>query len=308
MLAWTALKRYEIAPALPHLPPLHLHRALRGALVFCSVLLTTCAAQGYIDTVLFLVTFDQEHGQVSFEPVVEIAKSQFNAPQANPAFAQTYLNNRLYPLYQQGQLVGRVQSLGLASFGCSEVQNRAELQTTIPLIATSTHPQKTIYFLASSALLMDEPVALKPLSMADRDQLQTFGRDQLKTLGLSETELQKASLTDAARVDLGGGTVGLVGTVSLLADSVNTPGATVFMILEKESKGWQPSLVVSKRFKSVYGEDFEGIQFRDALDLDRDGTPELILEVLRNENYQFQVLKRSGKSWQAIYTGGGGGC
>ncbi|MBC7882342.1 MAG: hypothetical protein H7Y37_13540 [Anaerolineae bacterium] len=308
MLTWTALKRYEISPALPHLPPLHLHRALRGALVFCSLLLTTCAAQGYIDTVLFLVTFDQEHGQVSFEPVVEIAKGQFNSPQANPAFAQTYLNNRLYPLYQQGQLVGRVQSNGLASFGCSEVQNRAELQTTIPLIATSSHPQKTIYFLASSALLMDGPVALKPLSDADRNQLQDFGRGQLKALGLSEAELQKALLTDAARVDLGGGTVGLVGTVSLLADSVNTPGATVFMILEKEPQGWQPSLVVRKRFKSVYGEDFEGMQFRDALDLDRDGTPELILEVLRNENYQFQVLKRSGKSWQAIYTGGGGGC
>lgn len=307
MLTWTALKRYEISQALPNLPPLGLHRALLRTLVFCSLLLTTCAAQGYIDTVLFMVTFDQEHGQVSFEPVVEIAKGQLNPPQENPAFAKTYLNNRLYPLYQQGQLVGRVQSLGLASFGCSDTQNRAELQTNTPLTATSTHPQKTVYFLASSALLSDGPVAPEPLSFTDRDQLQRLGREQLKALGLSEPELQKALLTDAARVNLGG-TVGLVGTVTLLADSVNTPGATVFMILEKESQGWKPSLLVRKRFKSVYGEDFEGMLYRDALDLDRDGTPELILEVLRDENYQFQVLKRNGKNWQAIYTGGGGGC
>jgi hypothetical protein len=309
MLAWTSSKHCEPGQSIAtlSLPSLDFHRLWRGALVLCCVFLTTCSAPGYVDTVLFVVTYNREHGEVTAEPAVEIIRGRLGEPQASGEFVKTYLTNRIYPLYQQGHLIGRLQVEGLMPAGCSALQTAAQVQITGPLLTTAFNHEGSTFLLASASLLPAPAAPLAQLGADDRDLLRRAGLAQLRELGVSETTLRAAVLTDAARFTLDGRPV-LAGTVSVLADAVATPGASAFVMLERAESGWHTAYLSRNRFRDIYGNDFDGQVFREAVDLDRDGVPELLLERIGNETYQYQILKHEGGAWRVLYTGGGGGC
>ena len=290
--------------SLPVFPPVQFWK---HGLILCALLLTTCSAPGYIDTVLFIVTEDKPHEQVTFEPVVQVQGGKLIAPQADEAFIKAYLQDRIYPLYRHGQLVGRVEATGVVPMGCSALQSGARLQVSVPLTDAAYSAQGLRYLLATSALLVDAPLNGPVLTNQERDLLVRTALERLKSLGLSQASLKRVQLTDAARINIAERPT-LIGTMSALADSVSNPGATVFVILQQEGAAWKLVYSAPKRFTDIYGQDFAGQSFRDAVDLDRDGTPELILEQIGNEVYQYEILKRQDGEWRTIYTGGGGGC
>ncbi|BAC90315.1 gll2374 [Gloeobacter violaceus PCC 7421] len=309
MPIWMSLKSQHYswnfpAIALPSFPPA---RAWRQLLALCSLLLVTCSAPGYVDTVLFLVTQDREHGGVTIEPVVKIEKGHFYEPTGDTKFMERHTAERVLPLYRQGQLVGRVQATGAAEYSCYPAQYSARLQLSVPAGPETFSAQGLTYWLASTALLLDSPQPAAALTAQERALLERTARERLGQLGLTPSYLQAAQLTDAARISVAGKPA-LVGTVSALADSVGRAGATAFVLLESVDEGWQVVYAEQKRFSDIYGQDFIGQVFRDTIDLDRDGTPELIVEQTANEVYRYQILKRREGTWEVIYTGGGGGC
>ena len=56
------------------------------------------------------------------------------------------------------------------------------------------------------------------------------------------------------------------------------------------------------------GKDSEDVRFADQLDLDGDGTDEIVLEVRGYESEEFQIYKRHKGTWQQVHVGGQGGC
>lgn len=56
------------------------------------------------------------------------------------------------------------------------------------------------------------------------------------------------------------------------------------------------------------GMDGEGYRFVDQLDLDRDGTDEIVIEETGYESEEFRILKRVNGSWVRVHIGGQGGC
>lgn len=56
------------------------------------------------------------------------------------------------------------------------------------------------------------------------------------------------------------------------------------------------------------GKDYEGYRFVDQLDLDGDGTDEIVVEVTGYESEEFRILKRVNGSWIRVHVGGQGGC
>lgn len=52
----------------------------------------------------------------------------------------------------------------------------------------------------------------------------------------------------------------------------------------------------------------EGDRFVDQLDLDGDGTDEIVVEVTGYESEEFRIYKRQNGSWQQVHVGGQGGC
>ncbi|AGY60665.1 hypothetical protein [Gloeobacter kilaueensis] len=280
----------------------------KRALIFCTLLLTTCSSPGFVDTVLFIVTEDAAHGEVTIEPVVRVEGGRLNEPPRDSKWLQPYLGTHPLPLYSHGQLVGRVQILASSPYGgCAAGPYNARLQLSVPRAEAAYSAQGAIYRLASSTLLFDAPAPSLALSVEQRNLLERTARTQLQKLGLDTAGLRTLQLTDAARLTIAGRTV-LVGTVSALADSVSRPGATALVVLEQQGSDWQLTYDYHQRFKDIYGQDFVGELFRDAIDLDRDGVPELIFERMGNEVYQYQILKRQDAGWRVIYTGGGGGC
>ncbi len=56
------------------------------------------------------------------------------------------------------------------------------------------------------------------------------------------------------------------------------------------------------------GKDSENVRFVDQLDLDGDGTDEIVVEVTGYENEEFGIYRRQGGSWTQVHVGGQGGC
>lgn len=56
------------------------------------------------------------------------------------------------------------------------------------------------------------------------------------------------------------------------------------------------------------GMDSEDYRFVDQLDLDADGTDEIVIEVHYYESEEFRILKRVNGSWIRVHAGGQGGC
>ena len=56
------------------------------------------------------------------------------------------------------------------------------------------------------------------------------------------------------------------------------------------------------------GMDSEDYRFVDQLDLDGDGTDEIVVEVAGYESEEFRILKRVNGNWVRVHVGGQGGC
>ncbi len=56
------------------------------------------------------------------------------------------------------------------------------------------------------------------------------------------------------------------------------------------------------------GTDSEDVSFADQLDLDGDGTDEIVVEVWGYESEEFGIYKRRNGSWSQVHVGGEGGC
>jgi hypothetical protein len=56
------------------------------------------------------------------------------------------------------------------------------------------------------------------------------------------------------------------------------------------------------------GMDREGNRFVDQLDLDGDGTDEIVVEITGYESEGFRIYKRQNGSWHQVHVGGQGGC
>jgi hypothetical protein len=56
------------------------------------------------------------------------------------------------------------------------------------------------------------------------------------------------------------------------------------------------------------GKDSANVRFVDQLDLDNDGTDEIVVEVTGYENEEFGIYSRRNGSWKLVHVGGRGGC
>jgi hypothetical protein len=56
------------------------------------------------------------------------------------------------------------------------------------------------------------------------------------------------------------------------------------------------------------GTDSENYRFVDQLDLDGDGTDEIVVEVAGYESEEFRILRRVKGTWVRVHVGGAGGC
>jgi hypothetical protein len=98
----------------------------------------------------------------------------------------------------------------------------------------------------------------------------------------------------------------LIGSLSVKAN-----GAQHDMFLIGRMASSTASLELARYHKTTDlddGKDSEHVQFVDQLDLDHDGTDEVIIEVTGYENEQFEIYARQNGAWRQVWVGGQGGC
>ena len=83
----------------------------------------------------------------------------------------------------------------------------------------------------------------------------------------------------------------------------------VFLVGKLDSSGATTELARYHKTTDLEdGKDSEDIRFVDQLDLDGDGTDEIVVEVTGYENEEFGIYKRRTGIWSQVHVGGQGGC
>jgi hypothetical protein len=83
----------------------------------------------------------------------------------------------------------------------------------------------------------------------------------------------------------------------------------VFLIGKLDSSGATTELARYHKTTDLEdGMDSEDVRFVDQLDLDGDGTDEIVVEVTGYENEEFGIYKRRNGFWSQVHVGGQGGC
>ena len=97
----------------------------------------------------------------------------------------------------------------------------------------------------------------------------------------------------------------LVGTYTLSSDDEVMREASAFIIAEEGQDGYRPAFV---SFHEGRIPDRQSRDLLDAADLDGDSFPELVLQNLYWESWDFSILTRDEHGWVEAYNGGGAGC
>jgi hypothetical protein len=83
----------------------------------------------------------------------------------------------------------------------------------------------------------------------------------------------------------------------------------VFLVGKLDSSGATAELARYHKTTDLEdGKDSENMRFVDQLDLDGDGTDEIVVEVTGYENEEFRIYKRRNSFWSQVHVGGQGGC
>lgn len=83
----------------------------------------------------------------------------------------------------------------------------------------------------------------------------------------------------------------------------------VFLIGKLDSSGATTELARYHKTTDLEdGKDSEHVRFVDQLDLDGDGTDEIVVEVTRYEDEEFGIYKLQNGFWNQVHVGGQGGC
>ncbi len=83
----------------------------------------------------------------------------------------------------------------------------------------------------------------------------------------------------------------------------------VFLIGKVDSSGATTELARYHKTTDLEdGKDSEDVRFVDQLDLDGDGTDEIVVEVTGYENEEFGIYRRQNGLWRQVHVGGQGGC
>ena len=251
-------------------------------------------------TIIFAVAKDTE-GTFRIEPIVAINGGQYNEPPVSVAagvakkFTDTYFFvGRQYRMIFGGGDAGSLTVRKFEPDSCGNLIAEVDAQTTarvggeVQALAVSSDK---IGAGASSRRAPTEAERAEALGLARS----VYGHrgvgatliNKLKTVNLTATDIERD------------GRFELIGSFQI--DGGNEVMHNLFIIFEPTAAG---------KYKAAWNWYQKGSEDRklvDVVDLDGDGTAEVIAEGFEIENNLYVIYKRQAGVWRAVYKGGGGG-
>lgn len=281
------------------------HTAGVLALALAAAAPASAAAQQE-PSILFLVQRMQDEGEADafIEPVAFVHENGYEDPvfdmdeNAWAAFdAQWFPAGRRYGVLSRGMQAGTATVVEPMEQGCGGLGARVTVAGLRPGVQRALAGQGLPA--QNGAPWMREPTRDERRTL-DRMAAALFAAHGTDVAGRTEADTSVATVLfhrNARPV--------LVGSYALKTDDVVMRQAAAFIIAEEGQDGYRPAYA---RFHEGRVPDFLRSELLDALDLDGDGMPELVLQNAYWESWDYSILTRDEHGWMESYRGGGGGC
>jgi len=251
-------------------------------------------------TVIFSLSKDPEGG-FHIQPIVIVNGSRYSQPPVAAAagmmkkFTDNYFRaGRQYRVIFGGGSAGSLTVQNYVADTCGNLVAEVGAQTTARLggevqaLATSSDK------IGSGATSRRAPTEGERTSALEVARA-VYGQRRVGTALVGRMKTVNLTATDIDH----DGRFELIGTFQI--DAGNEVMHNLFIIFESEAAG---------KYKAAwnwYQKGYEDRKLVDVVDLDGDGTAEVIGEGFEIENNFYVIYKRQAGTWRPIYQGGGGG-
>lgn len=262
------------------------------------------SAQGAA-TVLFAVKKYDASAPVQMEPVVIIGGGKYTPPPLDDeAGAKKFIANyfrpgRTYSVVFGGGRAGSLKVLKNIEPGCVGINAEVEAETSVRL-GGSVQALAT-----SSDKIGAGQGSRRAPTEAERAAALEVARTVYGTRGAGAALVKKMKTENLTATDLDrDGKFELIGSFQI--DAGDYLMHNLFVIFEPLAEG-KYKAAWNWYHKGAEGE-YEDRKLVDAVDLDNDGTAEVVAEGHYYESNDYVIYKRQAGVWKPVYKGGGGGC
>lgn len=265
------------------------------------------AAAAAEPTVVFAVS--RYEARTSIDPVVLVRGGRYTAPPlggdtkaeaaAYDGFIKSfYRPGRKYRVLFGGGEAGTVEVLKYEEPGCVGLEATATAQTEVRLGVQ-------VNALATNSAKLGKAAGVRRApTEAERAAALELARRGLRRHKVSEARVGRMEVNNLTALDLNAdGRAELVG--SFLVKGEFGVEDALFLVAEP---GVDDYAVTLDWFHHGREADAQYRRLVDALDLDGDGTTEIVAQGAYYEGHDYIIYKRARGAWREVYRGGGGGC
>lgn len=257
-------------------------------------------------TVIFSLTKYPDDATVQMEPIVVINGGKYTQPpvEAEPPvskkFSDAYFRaGRRYRVVFGGGDVGSLTVKKEVEPGCVGLIAEVVVQTTVRLGG-----QVQALAVSSDNIGRGESSRRAPTE-DERASAVEVARVVFGQRGVAAALVKKMKTVNLTATDIErDGKFELIGNFEI--HGKNEVAYTLFIIFEPTAAGkYKPAW---NWYHKGVEESYEDRSLVDAIDLDGDGTAEVIAEGRYYESNDYVIYKREAGAWRPVYKGGGGGC
>lgn len=257
------------------------------------------------DAAVYVVT--QNHYAEGFTPEGDTARFgdliaiQIFDPKARAAGEADYKMGERLALFVGGQRLGNVEIKEVVPLQCDS--------SAASVVAdSSVHLSKDAMALATNAgTIRPHANGQHDADATARKYAQQLAMNEFRKHGVPEASAKKIEVDQLTVTKLDdSGSDFFIGSLFVQSKSVRHE---VFLIGKISDSGATTELARYHKTTDLEdGKDSEDFRFVDQLDLDGDGTDEIVVEVRGYESEEFRIYSRRNGSWNSVHVGGQGGC
>jgi hypothetical protein len=275
--------------------------------------------------VLFAIRDDSQiRDRLAIEPVTMVTKApgpcagcwtltfarppwgQQGSEEARKFVKSYYIPGRTYRVLAGGAEVGTAKVEKETSLGCVSLAARVDVT---PARSRRDASRLRVLAIGSLTVAPQKPVH-RNLTDAEEKAVWRLARRELRQkhvsaslfTGLEGWNLISADLNHDGRRDV-------IGSFEVNDAKAQIRHRLFLIAMGDDVGGYGTDYVWYFRFlESVNEGSTETLELVDTIDLDEDGTDEVIVSIRGYEGNQYEILKRAGNKWKRVYRGGGSGC
>jgi hypothetical protein len=262
-------------------------------------------------TVLFVISNHNEPGETpeyGMDALVILSRGKYIDPvgEADSStmkpFAEKYFQagNRYRVLFGGGEVgTATVKS---SDEGCNTIHSRVNVESSAKISGQ-------IRGLATnSETLGKKASSRRALTQAERASVMTLVKNIYRQHKTSAALMRSLQVNNLTATDLDGdGKLEVVGDFKIAGGSTEGPRRDLFLIATPDGAGYKAELAEfqSYRMNSGFG---RGVGFADQLDIDNDGTSEVVTVNEGFDGYGYSIYKKQGGRWRMVYSVMGDAC